>query len=191
MAAFLQINGLTCGVIAHRGVQEEERGALLSPEGLKKAAAFADLCDAFSIPIISLVNTDGFERSAGAEKELALAASCFVQAYANASVPKISVITGDSFGSAVVFSGSKGLGADLVLAWDDVKTGAMKGKYAAQITAQGQDAENIASEAGVYDLFKNDIRTAAEHNFVDIVIRPEETRKYLAGILDMLSSKGE
>ena len=182
VTGFMRINEMTVGFTAQYGRD-------LSPDGAKKTAALIDYCDAFSIPFITFVNVKGYERTVDAEKDMARAAASLVQTYAAASIPKITVVTGDSFGTAFTCMGSRSIGADICFAWNDVKIGAIAGELAARIISDGKQAEEVKNAALHYDMSKNSVGAAAANGIIDAVIAPEETRKYLAGALDLLSTK--
>ncbi|MDY2837075.1 MAG: carboxyl transferase domain-containing protein, partial [Bilifractor sp.] len=86
---------------------------------------------------------------------------------------------------------SKSIGADLVYAWTDAKIGMMDSLAAAKIMYDGKDGETIKAEAAKYDELQNSVKSAAARGYVDTVIDPSETRKYLIGAFDMLFTKRE
>jgi acetyl-CoA carboxylase carboxyltransferase component len=120
---------------------------------------------------------------------MAKAASSLVYAFASATTPKVNVITGEAFGRACVAMNSKSIGADLVYAWKDAKIGMMDAKEAAKIMYDGQGGEVIQKQAAAYDALQNSTDAAAARGYVDTIIDPAETRKYLIGALDMLFTK--
>ena len=84
---------------------------------------------------------------------------------------------------------SKALGADMVFAWDSAKIGMMDSKFAAQIICSGKDADAVDECAKKYDELQNSVDSAARRGYVDTIIAAADTRKYVAGALDMLYTK--
>ncbi len=197
VTAFIRLNGATVGVAANRSAIYDAEGnarlfdCSISPKGAKKAADFVNFCDAFSIPVVTFTNAKGFYASKGSEADIAPAVAKMVSVFANATVPKVSVITGEAFGSAYLVMNSKSIGADMVFAWSSAKLGVMEAKAAAKILCDGSDAAAVKATAKQYDEVYNNIESAARRGYVDTVIEAEDTRKYLIGALDMLYSKRE
>ena len=198
VTAFIKLNGTTVGAVANRGVlydadgkEAEKFDGAISARGAQKAADFVSFCDAFSIPVVSFTNVKSFKATKCSEANLARALAKMTYAFANATTPKINVITGEAFGSAYLMMNSKSIGADLVYAWADAKIGMMDAKYAAKILSKEQDAASIRAVAQEYDALQNSVEAAAGRGYVDTVIDAQDTRKYLIGALDMLFTKRE
>jgi acetyl-CoA carboxylase carboxyltransferase component len=198
VTAFIRLNGTTVGVAANRTVRFDEEGreaetfeAVLSARGAKKAAAFVEFCDAFSIPVITLTNVRGYKASKCSEANMAKAVARLTYAFANATTPKINVITGEAFGSAYLTMNSKAVGADLVYAWTDAKIGMMDAAQAAKILYDGAGGEVIREKTAEYDALQNGVESAAARGYVDTIIAPEDTRKYLIGAVELLFTKRE
>ena len=197
VTAFIRLNGYTVGAVANRSVKygadnsKEEFGKVISAKGAKKAAEFVKFCDAFSIPVVTFTNVTGFKACKCSEKNLPDALSKLTFAFADASTPKVNVITGEAFGSASLTMNSRSLGADLVYAWKGAKIGMMDAKEAAKIMCDGESADVISKTAEEYDKLQNSTDSAAARGYVDAVIDPADTRKYLIGALDMLFTKRE
>ena len=194
--ALIKINGDTVGVVANRTEVFDEEGnsvekfdCALSAKGAQKAAEFVNFCDAFEIPVVTLTNVAGFKACMCCEKRAAKEAAALTAAFANATVPKVNVIIGQAFGTAGVVMNSKALGADMVFAWDSAKIGLMDSKFAAQIICSGKDADAVAECAKKYDELQNSVDSAARRGYVDTIIAAADTRKYVAGALDMLYTK--
>ena len=194
--ALIKINGDTVGVVANRTEVFDEEGnsvekfdCALSAKGAQKAAEFVNFCDAFEIPVVTLTNVAGFKACMCCEKRAAKEAAALTAAFANATVPKVNVIIGQAFGTAGVVMNSKVLGADMVFAWDSAKIGMMDSKFAAQIICNGKDADAVADCAKKYDELQNSVDSAARRGYVDTIIAAADTRKYVAGALDMLYTK--
>lgn len=196
VTAFAVLDGTTVGFVGNRTARYNEQGEaaetfepVITVKGARKAADFVSFCDAFSIPVVSLVKVKGFCADMCTEKNIAQAAAKLVFAFADATTPKISLLTGEALGSAYLVMNSKAIGADLVYAWDSARVGMMDGKEAAKIMYAGADASVIQEEAAKYDALQNSVESAAARGFVDAVIEPAETRKYLIGALELLFSK--
>ncbi|MEE1314427.1 MAG: carboxyl transferase domain-containing protein [Faecalimonas sp.] len=198
VTGFIRLNGMTVGVVANRakvydaeGKVAESFDTVLSAKGAKKATDFVEFCDAFSIPLVTLTNVTGFQTCKCAEKNLAREAAKLTYAFANATVPKVNVIVGKAFGSAYVTMNSKAIGADMVYAWPNSQIGMMDAKLAAKIMYADSDAETIKEKATEYQELQASPMAAARRGYVDTIIEPADTRKYLIGALEMLFTKRE
>ena len=176
--AFAKIGGILTGVVANNVCDKDN---VICANGCDKAADFVKFCDAFGIQILSLTNVKGFAASIESEKRIARSAASLAAAFASATVPKVNVIVGDAIGNAANIMNSKALGADMTISWNNARVGIMDPKLASQIT--GGDVKAIESSlAGASD--------AARRGYVDQVISPADTRKYVAAAFEMLYSKG-
>lgn len=204
VTGFIKLNGNTVGAVANctrvsdgDGNVTEEFEASLTPGACEKAADFVKFCDAFDIPVLTLTNTEGFASCKCGEKKLIKAASRLTYALANATVPKVNVVIGKAMGTPYVIMNSKGIGADVVYAWKNAKIGMMDGNAAARIMyaeeiSASQDAVSLIHEkAAEYDGLQSDIVSAAKRGYVDTVIAPADTRKYVIGAFEMLFTKRE
>lgn len=198
VAGFIRLNGATVGAVANRTEVCDENGevvekfdAALSARGAEKAAEFVSFCDAFDIPVLSLTNVTGFATTKCCEKRMAKAAGRLTYAFANATVPKVNVIIGKAYGSAYVAMNSKAIGADITIAWPDAEIGMMDAKLAAKIICDGQGADAIDACAKEYEALQNNVTSAAKRGYVDQIVEPADTRKYVIGAFEMLSSKTE
>ncbi|MCI9217376.1 MAG: carboxyl transferase [Dorea sp.] len=198
VTGFIRLNGMTIGAVANRSkvynedaeVEAEFDGSL-SAAGAKKAAKFVEFCDAFNIPVLTLTNVSGFTASKCSEKSLAKAAAKLTYAFANATVPKVNVIIGKAFGSAYVTMNSKALGADMVYAWSKSEIGMMEADLAAKIMYGDKDAGTIKEKAAEYRKLQSSPLSAARRGYVDTIIEPADTRKYVIGAFEMLFTKKE
>ena len=195
---FIRLNGMTVGVVANRSKVynaeaevEAEFDSVLTVDGCKKATDFVNFCDAFSIPILTLTNVTGFAATVESEKNMASAVAKLTYAFANATVPKVNVIVGKAFGSAYVSMNSKSIGADLVYAWPTAEIGMMDAKLAAQIMYADADAETLNEKAAEYKELQSSPNSAAARGYVDAIIEPADTRKYVIGAFEMLFTKRE
>ncbi len=195
-AGFIKLDGITVGVVANcieiydaDGGKIKEFDPVLSARGCNKAAEFITFCDAFDIPVISLTNAAGFKASKCSEHNLAKALARLACAFAGASVPKISLITDKAYGSAYAVMNAKSLGADLVYAWPDAKTGMMEAKLAAKIMYAQESADVMEEKAAEYEALQGSIQSAARRGYVDRIINYPDTRKYLVAAVEMLYTK--
>ena len=198
VAGFIRLNGATVGAVANRTEVCDEKGevaekfdAVISPRGAEKAAEFVSFCDAFDIPVLTLTNVTGFAATTCSEKRMAKAAGRLTYAFANATVPKVNVIIGKAYGSAYVAMNSKAIGADITIAWPDAEIGMMDASLAAKIICDGQGSDAIETCAKEYAALQNNVTSAARRGYVDQIVEPADTRKYVIGAFEMLSSKSE
>lgn len=204
ITAFIMLNGMTVGAVANRakaynqdGECEEISDGMLTTAGCNKAAQFVNFCDAFNIPVITLTNVKGFKANVSEEMTIANAAAKLTYAFANASVPKINVIVGDSFGSAYNVMNSKGIGCDLVFAWPTARIGTICPDAAVRIMYEDElkNAENkekfLKEKAAEYEALQASAMSAAKRGYVDSIVEPCDTRKYVIGALEMLYTKRE
>ena len=204
VTGFIRLNGMTVGVVANRSKVynaeaevEAEFDSVLTVDGCKKATDFVNFCDAFSIPVLTLTNVTGFAATVESEKNMASAVAKLTYAFANATVPKVNVIVGKAFGSAYVSMNSKSIGADLVYAWPTAKVGMMDAKSAVQIMyadeiEKADDASVIINEkTKEYNELQSNVMSAAARGYVDSIIEPVDTRKYVIGAFEMLYTKYE
>ena len=198
VTGFIRLNGMTVGVVANRSKVynaeaevEAEFDSVLTVDGCKKATDFVNFCDAFSIPVLTLTNVTGFAATVESEKNMASAVAKLTYVFANATVPKVNVIVGKAFGSAYVSMNSKSIGADLVYAWPTAEIGMMDAKLAAQIMYADADAETLNEKAAEYKELQSSPNSAAARGYVDAIIEPADTRKYVIGAFEMLFTKRE
>jgi acetyl-CoA carboxylase carboxyltransferase component len=198
VAGFIKLDGMTVGAMANRSViydedgkVKEELGTAISVRGLEKAASFVNLCDAFNIPLLTLTNVSGFKSCVHCEKRIAKAAAALTYAFANATVPKVNLITELAFGSAGVVMNSKSLGCDVTFALEGAKIGTMDSKIAAQIIYDNDSSADLNAKAKEYDELQNSALSAAKRGYIDYIIKADEARKYIIGAFEMLYSKRE
>ena len=198
VTGFLRLNGQTVGAVANRtevysadGGKTEEFEPVLTVNGCAKAASFVKFCDAFSIPVLTLTNVTGFKADLETEKNIARAAAALTFAFVDATVPKVSVVIGKAYGNAYNIMNSKATGADMTFAWEQAQIGMMDARLAAQIMYDGADAKEINEKAAEYAAKQESAASAASRGYVDTIIAPEETRKYVIGAFEMLYTKRE
>ena len=156
-----------------------------------KAEALIKLCDAFSIPIITVANGKGLKK--GKEVALLTALTKLTSAYASATCPKISLVTSQAVGAAYIILAGKGANADLTFAWDDAVISPLEAESAVAFLwndrlANGEKREELENE---YRETLGSAFTAAACGAVDDVFTPEQTKAKLINALDMLSGKRE
>ena len=198
VTGLLRVNGMTVGAVANRtevydaeGEKTEEFNGTLSARGARKAAGFVKFCDAFDIPVLTLTNVTGFNATVCSEKVMAKSIGELVHAFASATVPKVNVIIGKAYGTAYVAMNSKSVGADIVYAWDNAEIGMMDASMAAKIMYPGSEASVINEKAAEYRELQSSVESAAARGYVDTVIAPADTRKYVIGAFEMLFTKRE
>ena len=196
VTGFIKLNGMTVGAVANCTEIHDEEGktaetfeAALTVKGCEKASEFIRFCDAFEIPVLSITNVTGFKACMCAEKGLAKALAHMTSAFASATCPKVNLIAGDAFGSAYVTMNSKSIGADLVYAWPETKIGMMDAELAAKIMYADASADVLAEKAKEYEKLQSNVVTAARRGYVDLIIEPADTRKYLVAAFEMLYTK--
>ena len=198
VTGFLRLNGATVGAVANRteiyneeGEKTEEFDGTIYSRGARKAAAFVKFFDAFDIPVLTLTNVTGFKATLCNEKMMAASIGEMVRAFADATVPKVNVVIGKAYGTAYVAMNSKSVGADLVYAWDSAEIGMMDASLAAKIMYPGADAASLNEKAAEYRNLQSGVESAAARGYVDTVIAPADTRKYVIGAFEMLFTKRE
>jgi propionyl-CoA carboxylase beta chain len=184
---FGRIEGRTVGVVAN---QPMVLAGVLDINSSRKAARFVRFCDAFQIPIITFVDVPGFlpgtvQEYGGIIKHGAK----LLFAYAEATVPKITVITRKAYGGAYDVMASKHLRGDLNYAWPTAEIAVMGAKGAVEIIFRGLGPDEIAEKTKEYeDRFANPF-VAASKGFIDEVIYPHSTRRRIALGLRKLRNK--
>lgn len=198
VTGFMRLNGATVGAVANRseiydeeGNKAEEFDGSLSARGARKAAEFVKFCDAFEIPVLTLTNVTGFKATLCNEKMMAKSVGEMVHAFADATVPKVNVIIGKAYGNAYIAMNSKATGADMVFAWDNAEIGMMDADLAAKIMYADADAATLKEKAAQYRELQSGVASAAARGYVDAVISPADTRKYVIGAFEMLFTKRE
>ena len=189
ITGFMRLEGQTVGVVAN---QPMVLAGCLDIDSSRKAARFVRFCDAFEIPILTLVDVPGFlpgtsQEYAGVIKHGAK----LLYAYGEATVPKVTVITRKAYGGAYVVMSSKHLRGDFNYAWPTAEVAVMGAKGATEILYRSElsDADKIAQRAADYEeRFANPF-VAAERGFVDEVIAPQTTRKRVCRAFASLRNK--
>ena len=189
ITGFIRLEGSTVGVVAN---QPLVLAGVLDIDSSRKAARFVRFCDAFNIPILTLVDVPGFLPGTSQEYGGVIKHGAkLLFAYGEATVPKVTVITRKAYGGAYVVMASKHLNADVNYAWPTSEIAVMGAKGAVEILHRADlgDAEKAAAHTAEYQAnFANPFK-AAERGFVDEVIQPRSTRRRVARAFAALARK--
>ncbi|GAA4071934.1 MULTISPECIES: acyl-CoA carboxylase subunit beta [Streptomyces] len=195
ITGFGRVEGFPVGIVANQPMQF---AGCLDINASEKAARFVRTCDAFNVPVLTFVDVPGF--LPGVDQEyggIIRRGAKLIYAYAEATVPLITVITRKAFGGAYDVMGSKHLGADLNLAWPTAQIAVMGAQGAVNIlhrrtiaAAEDQEATRTELIADYEDTLLNPY-IAAERGYVDAVIMPSETRAHIVKGLRQLRTKRE
>jgi propionyl-CoA carboxylase beta chain len=195
ITGFGRVEGRPVGVVAN---QPSVLAGCLDINASEKAARFVRTCDAFNIPVISFVDVPGF--LPGTDQEwngIIRRGAKLLFAYAEATVPLVTVITRKAYGGAYDVMGSKHLGADINLAWPTAQIAVMGSQGAVNILyrrelAEAEDPDTRRAELmTAYDDELANPYLAAERGYVDAVIAPHETRAEMVRSLRLLRTKRE
>ncbi|PZQ10903.1 MAG: methylmalonyl-CoA carboxyltransferase [Ancylobacter novellus] len=187
VTGFGRMEGRTVGIVAN---QPMVLAGVLDSDASRKAARFVRFCDCFEIPIVTFVDVPGFLPGTAQEYGgLIKHGAKLLFAYAEATVPKVTIITRKAFGGAYDVMASKHLRGDVNYAWPTAQIAVMGAKGAVEIIFRGADAEGIAAKTKEYeDRFMSPF-VAAERGYIDEVIHPRSTRRRVARALAMLRGK--
>lgn len=182
--ALATVAGETVGFVAFDGNP-------ICPHCAYKAESMIKLCDAYSIPVITVANADGMIKEA--QEQMLIAATKLTSVYATATCPKISLITDQSIGGAYVMLAGKGANADLALAWDNAVASPLDVDASVAFLynerlAAGEDRAELKNE---YKQTVGSAYAAAACGAIDDVFAPSETRAKIISALDMLAGKRE
>ncbi|GAA3448321.1 acyl-CoA carboxylase subunit beta [Dactylosporangium matsuzakiense] len=195
VVGFGRVEGHPVGVVAN---QPMHFAGCLDIDASEKAARFVRTCDAFNIPILTFVDVPGFLPGASQEWDgIIRRGAKLIYAYAEATVPKVTVITRKAYGGAYDVMGSKHLGADLNFAWPTAQIAVMGAQGAVNILYRQElrDAEDPAAlRAELIQQYEDTLANpyvAAERGYVDGVIAPSATRVEIVRALRLLRTKRE
>ena len=193
VVGFGRVDGTSVGVVAN---QPMHFAGCLDIDAAEKAARFVRTCDAFNVPVLTFVDVPGFLPGTGQEwGGIIRRGAKLIYAYAEATVPKITVITRKAYGGAYDVMGSKHLGGDINLAWPTAQIAVMGAQGAVNILyrrelASAADPDALrATRAAEYEDHLANPYIAAERGYVDAVIRPAETRSQVTRALRGLRGK--
>ncbi len=181
LTGFIKLDGQTVGVVANRE-------QIFKWKGAEQAARHINFCDAFDIPILSLVDVKAYCNCECNEKHMAAASAKLAYAYSNASVPMVTVIR-NAVGTAGMTFASKALGADIVYAYPNAQLGVMDARKACEILFADETDNVQAEKAKEYAEKQNSAISAAKRGYVDDIIAPQETRQRVIAALEMLYTK--
>jgi len=189
VVGFARVEGHTVGIIAN---QPMVLAGVLDSDASRKAARFVRFCDCFNIPLVTFVDVPGFLPGTAQEYGgLIKHGAKLLFAYAEATVPKVTVITRKAYGGAYDVMSSKHIRGDVNYAWPTAEIAVMGPKGAAEIIYRSElaDKEKIAQRTKDYeDRFANPF-VAAERGYIDEVIMPNATRRRISRALNMLRNK--
>jgi propionyl-CoA carboxylase beta chain len=195
VVGFARLDGRPVGVVAN---QPQHLAGVLDIDSSVKAARFVRTCDAFNVPIVTLVDVPGFLPGTGQEYEgIIRHGAKLLYAYAEATVPKLTVILRKAYGGAYDVMGSKHVGADVNLAWPTAEIAVMGARGAVSILHRREldaAADPAALQLEFEQRYARDLANpwrAAERGYVDAVIRPSETRRELVRGLRFAATKRE
>jgi acetyl-CoA carboxylase carboxyltransferase component len=193
-----RIAGMPVGVLAN---QPSQLAGALDIEGSQKGARFIRFCDAFNLPIVTLVDTPGFRPGRDQEwRGMIRHGAKLAFAYAEATVPRVCVVLRKAYGGAYIVMDCKSMGNDCALAWPSAEIAVMGARGAVEIlhrraldgvpSDDQRDARRLALEAE-YEAVHLSPTAALERGYIDEVIEPTETRTAVAGALVALAAKRE
>lgn len=195
ITAFIRLNGKSTGVIAS---QPKFMAGCLDINASDKAARFIRFCDAFNIPLLTLVDVPGFLPGVNQEfGGIIRHGAKMLYAYSEATVPKVTLITRKAYGGAYIAMSSRHLGGDQVIAWPTAEIAVMGASGAANIIFRKEIEAAEDKEAKREELIKDYEErfatpyVAAERGYVDMVIEPAVTRPVIINAFEMLSTKRE
>ena len=187
IVGFARMGGRPVGLVAN---QPLVLAGCLDIDASVKAARFVRFCDAFSIPLVTFVDVPGFLPGAGQEfGGIIRHGAKLLYAFAEATVPKVTVITRKAYGGAYDVMSSKHLRGDVNLSWPSAEIAVMGAQEASKIIFRGSSPEELAERTEEYRAkFANPL-VAARLGFIDDVISPSQTRGRICAELGLLSGK--
>ena len=196
VVGFACIEGQSVGIVANQPLHD---AGTLDVDASEKAARFVQFCDAFKIPVVTLVDVPGYRP--GTEQEQAgiiRRGAKLIWSYATASVPLVTVILRKAYGGAYIVMGSKSLGGDLVYAWPGAEIAVLGADGAVSIVhrrelraaeAEGRGAEVFAELSAQYTRDNVNPYLSVARGELDGIIAPSRTRATIAASLEALQSK--
>ena len=195
ICGFGRIEGRSIGIVAN---QPSVFAGCLDIDASEKAARFVRTCDCFNIPVLTFVDVPGF--LPGVQQEhlgIIRRGAKLIYAYAEATVPLLTVITRKAYGGAYDVMGSKHLGADINLAWPTAQIAVMGAEGAVNILYKRELADHpdpVARRKELIDTYNDELANpyvASERGYIDQVIYPHETRATIIRALRLLRTKRE
>jgi acetyl-CoA carboxylase carboxyltransferase component len=189
VTAFARMGGMPVGFVAN---QPRILAGTLDIAASQKAARFVRLCDAFNLPIVSLVDTPGFLPGKDLEwRGMIRHGAELAFAYAQATVPRLCLIMRKAFGGAYIVMDSRGIGNDICLAWPGAEVAVMGASGAVQILHRGLEPGARSDREQAYEQAYLNPWPVSERGLVDEVIDPADSRIALCSILGQLVTKRE
>ncbi len=195
VAGFARINGRSVGIVAN---QPQVMSGCLDMNAGDKAARFIRTCNAFNIPLLTIVDVPGFLPGTTQEYSgIIRHGAKILYAYSEATVPKVTLITRKAYGGAYVAMCSKSLGADMVFAWPTAEIAVMGSEGAVNIIFKKEidkAEDKVATRQEILEDYAAEFATpykAAERGFVDDVIEPQATRQRIIDAFNVLEGKRE
>ena len=193
VVGFGRVEGRTVGIVAN---QPTQFAGCLDIDASEKAARFVRTCDCFNIPILTFVDTPGFLPGITQEwNGIIRRGAKLIFAYAEATVPLITIVTRKAYGGAYDVMGSKHLGADINLAWPSAQIAVMGAEGAVNILYRKQltnDSDPESLRKKLIDDYNDTLANpyvAAERGYIDQVIQPHDTRQEIVRVLRLLRTK--
>ncbi|WP_299537475.1 acyl-CoA carboxylase subunit beta [uncultured Streptomyces sp.] len=195
LCALGRVEGHSVGVVAN---QPQHLAGVLDIDASEKAARFIRFCDAFNIPVLTFVDVPGYLPGVDQEHRGIIRRGIkLFYAYAESTVPKVTVITRKAYGGGYGVMGSQHLGADRVIAWPTAEIAVMGAESAVRVLyrrdlAAAEPEERAAVKEKLLDDYRRQFGNpyvAASHGFVDMVIQPSQTRSEVAKALNLLRNK--
>lgn len=190
LVGFGRIYGDVVGIVANNRIVYDGR---LDSNAAEKASRFIRFCDSFNIPIISIVDTPGFMLSVEEEyRGMIRHVAKLIYAYAESTVPMITIYIGNAYGGGYISMGSKSLGVDTTYSWPSASIAVMKADEAFEILYKGEGKGLEGEFMGFRDMYHVNIESpynAASKGYIDKVIEPRESRVIIRNALETLKSK--
>jgi acetyl-CoA carboxylase carboxyltransferase component len=189
VTALVTIGGRPVGIVANQPVSIA--GTLDIPAS-QKGARFVAFCDAFGLPLLTLIDTPGFYPGKDLEwRGMIRHGAQLAFAYARATVPRVAVVLRKAYGGAYIVMDCRAMGTDLYLAWPSAEIAVMGAKGAVEVLHRREPPERRAELEKEYEARFLNPYVAADRGLVDAVIDPADTRREVAAALEMLSTKRE
>lgn len=190
ITALGMMNNTVVGFISNNRLAKDE--GRITREGAIKVINFVKFCDSFNIPLVNLVDILGFSTDVEQERRgLSVEIARMTNAFVQASVPKISVVLDEAYGSAYVAMNSKHIGADIALAWPTAKISMMEAKSAIHVMCADSNQEEKEKATRLYEEMQGSAFSAASRGYIDDIIEPAATRKRIIAALEMLYLKND
>jgi acetyl-CoA carboxylase carboxyltransferase component len=189
VTAFATVAGHPIGIVAN---QPQAIAGTLDIPASQKGARFVSFCDAFNIPLLTLIDTPGFYPGKDLEwRGMIRHGAQLAFAYARATVPRIAIVLRKAYGGAYIVMDSRDMGSDLYLAWPSAEVAVMGAKGAVEILHRKASAEQRAELEFDYEERLLNPWAAAERGSIDAVIDPADTRRQVVAAVQLLAGKQE